>query len=126
MPLREDRHIVKFPYLGEFFTYETDTDAPLDQREAEESVVFKTECDIQHASKLHNGWALGVDYTVYWPLERNPEAAGTADYYKDIPVRRGMRFRGIFYGYEVVGEVENVRPSQLGQASCDIKVVTEN
>lgn len=126
MPLRETRHIEKYPYLGEFFTYEIDNDAPLDKRIPQEVIVFKTVCDIQHSSKLHNGMALGMDYSIYWPLELNPDATGTVDYYKDIAVRRGMRFRGIFYGYEIVGEVENVRPSQLGQASCDIKVVTEN
>lgn len=126
MPLRETRHIAKFPYLGEFFTYEIDMNAPLDKREPKENIVFKTICDIQHASKMHNGIALNMDYTIYWPLERNEESTCTVDYYKDILVRRGMRFRGIFYGYEVVGEVENVRPSQLGQASCDIKVVTES
>jgi hypothetical protein len=36
-----------------------------------------------------------------------------------------MTFRGEFYGYTVEGQVEIIRPSQLGGCSCDIKIVSE-
>jgi hypothetical protein len=50
---------------------------------------------------------------------------GDVDRYEQIPIRRGMTFRGEFYGYTVEGQVEIIRPSQLGACSCDIKVVSE-
>lgn len=115
-----------FPFEGAFYTTEVDEDAPLDERIPQEVEVFRTVCDIQRSAKLHNGFLLGADYTVYWPLEINPDSTGTVDKYGPIKVRRGMIFRGIMYGYPVVGTVEIVRPSQLGGCSCDIKVVTES
>lgn len=115
-----------FPFEGAFYTFEVDNSKPLDKRIPEEVLVFETQCDIQHSAKLHNGQMLGVDYTVYWPLEFNPESESTVDKYGPIRVRRGMTFRGIMYGYVVYGEVENVRVSQLGGANCDIKIKTES
>lgn len=114
-----------FPFEGAFYTFEIDESLPLDERVPKEVLVFETVCDIQHSSKLHNGAMLGVDYTIYWPLELDPDSEGTVDKYGPIPVRRGMIFRGIMYGYEVYGTVENVRVSQLGGANADIKITTE-
>ena len=115
-----------FPFEGAFYTFEVDNSLPLDERVPQEVLVFETPCDIQHSAKLHNGMMLGVDYTIYWPLELNPESEGTADKYGPIPVRRGMTFRGMMYGYSIYGEVENVRVSQLGGANADIKIKTES
>lgn len=114
-----------FPFEGAFFTYEIDKSLPLDKRVPKEVLVFETVCDIQRAAKIHNGILNGADYTVYWPLELNPDSTGTVDKFGPIEVRRGMRFRGMMYGYSVIGDVEIVRVSQLGGCSCDIKVVTE-
>ena len=126
MPLRPDIELTPFPFEGAFYTTEVDEDAPLDERIPQEVEVFRTVCDIQRSAKLHNGFLLGADYTVYWPLELNPDSTGTVDKFGPIKVRRGMIFRGIMYGYEVAGTVEIVRASQLGGCSCDIKVVTES
>lgn len=115
-----------YPFEGAFYDWQVDEDADLDERVPQEIEVFRTVCDIQRSSKLHNGFMLAADYTVYWPLETNPESTGSVDKYGPIKVRRGMIFRGIMYGYPVAGTVEIVRPSQLGGCSCDIKVVTEN
>lgn len=117
-----------YPFTGAFFTYEIDEDADLINRVPQEIEVFSTQCDIQKNSRLHSGGFLGADYCVYWPLEENPEWDGTDPNmkFKPIKVRRGMTFKGDMYGYPVVGEVEVVRPSQLGGCSCDIKVKTES
>lgn len=114
-----------FPYYGKFYDWSIDMDAPLDERTPKETLVFETRCDIQRSAKLHSGSLLGADYTIYWPLEENPDATGTIDKYGPILVRRGMKFRGESYGYTIEGEIEIVRPSQLGGCSCDVKVKTE-
>lgn len=115
-----------FPFEGAFYTYEVNEDAPLDERVPQEVLVEEIKCDIQRSAKLHNGVMLGADYTVYWALEENPESTYTNDKYMPIKVRRGMRFRGMMYGYLVEGTVEIVRASQLGGCSCDIKIITES
>jgi hypothetical protein len=125
MPLVENHDLAKFPYHGAFYTYGVDESLPLYEQEEKEIKVFETDCDIQKTSKLHSGTLLVAYYTIYFPLEENPDATGTIDKFKDIPIRRGMTFKGMFYGVEVVGEVEIIRPSQLGACSCDIKVVDE-
>lgn len=119
-------NMADFPFEGAFYTYEIDKSLPLDQRVPQEVLVFETACDIQRSAKLHNGVMLGADYTVYWALEENSESTYDNDKYMPIKVRRGMKFRGVMYGYLVEGTVEIVRASQLGGCSCDIKVVTEN
>lgn len=122
--IKSTKHF-KYPFKGHFYTYETPEDVPLDERLPQKKVVFETECDIQENARLHNGTLLGADYTVYFPLELNPDATGSEDMYGPIKVIRGMRFSGTAYGYTVEGEVEIVRPSQLGACSVDIKVLTE-
>lgn len=117
----------KYPYIdGIFYTYETDMNKPLDERKPEEVIVLKTRFDAQKVAKMHNGGALNADYTIYWPLEHNPDAQDTWDEYMPIPVKRGMRFKGVADGVLIDGVVEIVAPSQLGQASADIKVTTES
>lgn len=115
-----------FPYHGYFFKYEIDTDAPLDQQVEQEILVYETDCDIQKRAGLRQANLIAADYTIYFSLELNPEATGTIDKYKDCGVRRGMTFRGEFYGNTIEGTIEMVRPSQLGAMSVGIKVVTEN
>jgi hypothetical protein len=127
MPLVEnDIELVEFPYHGAFYVVGIDTSKPLNERTETETLVMETDCDIQKTAKMHNGNLLAAAYTIYFPLEENPDSTGRGDRYKDIPIRRGMTFRGAFNGVEIEGEIEIVRPSQLGAASCDIKVVTEN
>lgn len=127
MPIVEEYNITEYPWLnGVFYTYEVDDDKPLDERTPEEVEVFKTNFDAQRAAKLHNGMSNGATYTIYWPLELNPESKGSWDKFLPILVKRGMRFRGVAWGVLIEGEVEIVRPSQLGGCSCDIKVLTES
>lgn len=115
-----------FPYIdGVFYTYEVDKSKPLNERVPTEVIVLETNFDAQRSAKLHNGMSNGANYTIYWPLELNPDSVGSWDKYMPIPVKRGMRFRGEANGVMINGEVEIVRPSQLGGASCDIKVLTE-
>jgi hypothetical protein len=126
MPLKENiLDVVQYPYYGSFYKVGVDESLPLNEQKAIETLVFETVCDIQRTAKLHNGNLLGANYTVYFPLEDNPDATGDIDRYKPIKVRRGMTFRGKFYGYTVEGQVEIIRPSQLGGCSCDIKIVSE-
>lgn len=126
MAIYEDYKLEMFPYEGAFYDTAVDESLPLDQQVEEEVLVYKTVCDIQKTAKLHNANLLAANYTVYFPLELNLYATDTADKYKDCGVRRGHIFRGVFYGYEIKGIVEIVRPSQLGAMSVDIKVNTEN
>lgn len=122
-----DLGVAEFPWIdGIFYTYETDMNKPLNERKPEEVVVFETIFDAQRSAKLHNGMSNGANYTIYWPLVENPESQGSWDKYLPIPVKRGMRFRGFAWGVMIEGEVEIVRPSQLGGCSCDIKVLTES
>lgn len=126
MPLADNKlDIVEYPYYGRFYEIGVDESRPLNEQVAIETLVFETVCDIQRTAKLHNGNLLGANYTVYFPLEENPLATGTIDRYKPIKIRRGQTFRGEFYGYTVEGQVEIIRPSQLGGCSCDIKIVSE-
>lgn len=115
-----------FPFEGYFYTESVDESLPLDEQTAQEILVEEVKCDIQRSAKLHNGVALNADYTIYWVLEENPESTYANDRYMPIKVRRGMKFRGMMYGYLVEGTVEIVRASQLGGVSCDIKVTTES
>ena len=118
--------IEEYPYIdGVFYSYEIDMEKPLNERKPEEYIVLETRFDAQEAAKLHNGMALNADYSIFWPLELNPDSHGAFDKYLDIPVKRGMRFRGIAGGVMIDGEVELVIPSQLGGAKCYIKVTTE-
>lgn len=127
MPLIEDYDVVEYPFIGGvFYTYETDMKKPLDQRIPEEVVVLETVFDAQRAAKLHNGISNGADYTIYWPLTPDLESQDSWDKYMPINVKRGMRFRGIAFGVLIEGEVEIVRPSQLGSCSADVKVLTES
>lgn len=115
-----------FPYEGAFYEVTVDESLPLDMQTEVETEVFRTVVDIQRLAKLHSSNLLAANYTVYFPLEENPDAKGTVDKFKDPGVRRGQTFKGVFYGYEIKGIVEIVRPSQLGGMSVDIKVNTEN
>lgn len=118
--------MIPYPYHGCFVKYDVDTDLPLDQQEEQEILVFETDCDVQKRSGIRQSNLFIAEYTIYFPLELNPDATGTIDKYKDCGVRRGMTFRGEFYGQTIEGKIEFVRPSQLGAMSVDIKVVTEN
>ena len=127
MPIVEDYNITEYPWIdGVFYTYMTDMSKPLDQRIPEEVIVLETRFDAQRSAKLANGSALNADYTIYWPLTENKESQGSWDKFEDIPVKRGMRFRGIAWGLMLDGVVEIVRPSQLGGCSADIKITTES
>lgn len=115
-----------YPYHGAFYRYDVDNTLPLDQQEDMETLVYETDVDIQKRSGIRQSNLFISEYTIYFPLELNPESTGTIDKYKDCGVRRGHTFRGEFYGNTVEGVVEMVRPSQLGAMSVDIKVVTED
>lgn len=116
----------EYPFHGAFYRYEIPEDAPLDQQDETETLVYETDCDVQKRSGIRQSNLFIAEYTIYFPLELNPDATGTIDKYKDCGVRRGMTFRGEFYGQTIEGKIEFVRPSQLGAMSVDIKVVTEN
>lgn len=116
----------KYPFHGAFFRYAVDEDAPLDEQTDEEILVYETDCNILRRAGLRQANLVVADYNVRFPLERNPEATGTIDLYKDCGVRRGYTFRGEFYGVTIEGQIEMIEPSQLGEMNVDIKVVTEN
>lgn len=141
--------VTDFPFRGYVYTLAVDMEKPLDERVPEEIVVLaETDVDIQRAAKLHNGSLNGADYTVYYKLSKGQswyllwddlthilwddgtkivgETNGADDKYGPITIRRGMFFRGWAYGYTIEGEVEIIRPSQLGGVSFDVKVKKES
>lgn len=124
----DELEVTDFPFRGYVYALEVDMSKDLDERVPEEVVYLdETNVDIQRAAKLHNGSLNGADYTVYYKLPINPDATGTDDKYGPITIRRGMFFRGWAYGYTVEGEVEIIRPSQIGGGvSFDVKVKKES
>lgn len=114
-----------FPFHATFYTYEVDMDAPLDEREPKEKLVFETVADIQKRSGLRQNTALLAEYTCYFPLAVNPDSECTCDKYGPALIRRGMTIRAEGYGYTYEGIVEMIRFSQLGGCSCDFRVSTE-
>lgn len=121
-----DFDIEEFPYHAAFYTSKVDMDAPLDEREAKETLVFDTVCDIQKRSGLRQNTALIAEYTCYFPLPLNPESTGAIDKFGPVPIRRGMTIRAEAYGYTYEGIVEMIRFSQLGGCSVDFRVSTES
>lgn len=116
----------EYPYHGYFVRFETDESLDLDKQEETEILVYETDVDIQKRSGIRQSNLFIAEYTIYFPLVENPDATGTIDKYLDCGVRRGHTFRGEFYGETIEGQIEFIRPSQLGMMSVDIKVVTEN
>ena len=116
----------KYPFHGAFYRYAVDENKPLDEQIDEEILVYETDCAIQRRAGLRQSNLVVADFNIRFPLEKNPDATGTGDLYKDCGVRRGMIFRGAFYGNTIEGQIEMVEPSQLGEMNVDIKVVTEN
>jgi hypothetical protein len=129
MPILEDMlsvDIVDYPYTGAFYTTDIADSGGLIGNKQTETLICEVKCDIQKTAKMHNGNLLAAAYTIYFPLEKNETAESTVDKFNDILVRRAMTFKGKFYGVNIEGEVELIRPSQLGGCSVDIKVVTED
>lgn len=116
----------EYPFHGVFYRYIVDENKNLDEQVEEAVLIYETDCDIQRRSGQRQSNLVVADYNIRFPLERNPNATGTIDLYKDCGVRRGYTFRGKFYGITIEGQVEMIEPSQLGQMNVDIKVVTEN
>lgn len=124
MPIYEEPNIVEYPFHGVFYKPTSNGDVRFSQQTVKRTAIYETDCDIQKNAGLHNQTLYGAKYTVYFPLELNEKATGTSDKFKDCGVRRGHIFVGSFYGNEIEGNVEVVRPSQLGAMSVDIKVST--
>ena len=98
------RRIKDYPYFGQFFDRKTpDYTVPLDQRRQEEVLIYESECDIQEVSKANNPLLIAT-FSVFLPWDVD----------KDIPILRGMSFKGSMNGIDVSGEITNVVLSQLG------------
>ena len=97
------RKVVDYPYFGQFFEMaEPDLTLPLDQRDVDGKLVYETECDIQEVSKAANP-VLIATFSVFMPF----------DHTKEVPLHRGMSFKGAMGGIDVSGEVTNVVLSQV-------------
>lgn len=122
-----DRSLMEeYPFFGSFYEVRTanEEDDLIDQ-EDEVVLVLETKCDIQQASLLGNaGFKIGT-YDIYFPLKEKDEYTSDADKYEDIPVTRGMRFRGEMYGYVVDGIVNGVGATVLGGCVVQIKDLNE-
>lgn len=125
--LNVDRDLMEeYPFSGSFYDVRTvNADAELIDQEEREVLVLTTKCDIQQASLLGNaGFKIG-SYDIYFPLKEKEEYTSDADKYEDIPVKRGMIFRGHMYGYGVDGVVNGVGASILGGCVVQIKDLSE-
>lgn len=122
-----DRELMEeYPFEGSFYEVRTiNEDAELIDQEEEEVLVLTTKCDIQQASLLGNaGFKIGT-YDIFFPLNKKEEYTSDSDKYEDIPVKRGMIFRGTMYGYLVDGVVNGVGASILGGCVVQIKDLSE-
>lgn len=106
-----DRNISEYPHEGHFYALTVDTSLPLDEREASETVILDTECDIQEAGSSVSGGIANASFSVYFPFDSEGE----------MPVRRGHLFKGRMYGMDVDGEVIGVFPTQLGGCVAYLK-----
>lgn len=106
-----DMDIEEYPYEGKFFRTEIDMSLPLDQRTEKEIDILVTRCDIQEAGSTVTGGIANASFSVYFPIPDNGI----------MPVRSGHKFRGIYYGMTVDGEVNGVFPNQLGGCVAYLK-----
>ena len=105
------RKVIDYPYFGQFFEKaEPDYTIPLDQREYGDVLVYETVCDIQEVSKAANP-VLIATFSVFMPFD--PE--------KEVPLHRGMSFKGSMGGVDVSGMVTNVVLSQVGGIVAYVK-----
>ena len=135
-----DRTITEYPFHGTFYTVITnrpedgdllsdgnllgdeDTDGSFDaerikgnkgnSENSEETILLKTECDIQQASKLINSGTIMADYKVFFPCGVHAK----------LPIRFNTNFRCEDYAIPVQGRVIGFEYSQLGGCSVDIKM----
>lgn len=111
MAYKRISRVVDYPYRGAFYEQkEPDLTVPLDQRDIESVLVWETVCDIQEVSKAANP-VLIATFSVFMPF--CPKC--------DIPIRRGMEFRGRMGNIDVSGMVTNVVLSQVGGLVAYVK-----
>ena len=111
MAIKRRREVKDYPYYGRFYKQaQDDLDVPLDQRDIESVPVWETVCDIQEVSKAANP-VLIATFSVFMPFCTKCQ----------IPIKRGMEFRGDMNGIDVSGMVTNVVLSQLGGLVAYVK-----
>ena len=111
MAYKRISRVVDYPYKGQFYEMaEQDLSLPLDQRDIEGALVWETVCDIQEVSKAANP-VLIATFSVFMPF--NPCC--------EIPIHRGMEFRGKMGNIDVSGMVTNVILSQVGGLVAYVK-----
>ena len=62
-----------YPFDGTFYRIENDDDAPLDEQEAVERIVYQTKCDIMEASHSRLGNFTAAAYAVHFPIEKTDD-----------------------------------------------------
>lgn len=102
----------EYPFEGEFYTTEIDTDAPLDEQTEREVPILTTCCDITEASHARVNGFIKAMYSVFVPFCKKCQT---------VTVNRGDLFRADVYGVLVKGTVEGVFPSQLGGYVCYVQ-----
>lgn len=103
--------IQEYPFKGAFYRLEKDMSKPPSQQKLEEVLVLETECDIQEAQKSDSSGVFTSTYNVYFPFDKE----------KGVDIRKGMLFKGSFYGVEVEGEIFGIFPTQLGGCAVYLK-----
>lgn len=104
--------IENYPYDGVFYRTEIDEDAPLDEREEKEVIVFETKCDITESSHSWSREFIWAKYAIYFPFDKEKDT---------IEVRLGDFFRANVHGLMVNGKVVGVFPSQLSGVTIYIQ-----
>lgn len=111
MAYKRISRVIDYPYKGAFYKLaKQDMSLPLDQRDIDSELVWETVCDIQEVSKAANP-VLIATFSVFMPFCPNCE----------IPIQRGMEFRGRMGNIDVSGMVTNVVLSQVGGLVAYVK-----
>lgn len=111
MAYKSFRRVIDYPYCGAFYRQKAeDLSKPLDQRDIDSELVWKTCCDIQEVSKAANPLLIAT-FSIFMPFDPNDE----------IPIERGMEFRGKMGNIEINGMVTNVVLSQVGGLVAYVK-----
>ena len=105
---------LEFPYNGRFYKIEKTSSGDGDPLGSvtTEVTLLDTVCDIIESNKVITGSSVTADFNIYFPIDRN----------FDIPIQRGVLFKGSAFGMEVSGTVIGLNPSQITDSNDPNKI----
>lgn len=103
--------LVEYPYNGAFYKVGIDESLPPSQQVEDEILVMEVKCDIQEAQKTDSNGYIVSSFNVYFPFDTK----------EDLPINKGMIFKGSKYGLKVEGEIIGLDPTQMGGCAVYLK-----